>query len=59
LEPQHEVVTGPPSKPPSKKKPVDISPRVCKCDGSLVERVEALGVMCMKCGRRKVAGAGA
>jgi 16S rRNA G966 N2-methylase RsmD len=36
------------------EEPVDTSPRVCQCDGQLVERDED-GVWCLRCGRRKAA----
>jgi hypothetical protein len=39
---------------PLKKKP-DTSPKVCRCDGGLVERDDLFGVVCAKCGRKKTA----
>jgi hypothetical protein len=34
--------------------PVDTSPRVCRCDGQLVER-DQYSTWCLRCGKRKVA----
>jgi hypothetical protein len=50
--PRSPARTGRPRKP---KKPVDTSPRVCRCDGRLVYRDDLGDLICGLCGRRKAA----